>query len=152
MGRIATVNLQERKVLFNQKTEQEKKSIEEANFEIQRDILFQRNLKEDLRFLKKELKKVRKDNCDLNEKFKKQFEKLKRAEEKIRKKQHNSTTKFATTLYLKRILNYLENVEKATYTQIYKECGLNSSPVKDGLLYLKKIGLIDEKRGFYFKK
>jgi len=141
----------EKSYLVEQKL-REGKDEYQAREEIERDVKYIKELNQTEKDLKKEIKELEKQQNKTKLKFDKEFKKLTKIKQK--KSPNNQRTLCASTRHLKRILNYLSEVNKAGVTEIKEINLLCSAQVNDGLRFLINLGKVEklnERNSVYYK-
>lgn len=144
---------EEKSVLFNQKLDEGKTS-NQANFEIQRDILFIKNtkskIKQEKKLLQKELKLLEKEKLNMQKNFQKEFKKLKKEQDKLDEpviKSH-AEKNIATIRDLNRIMAVLNMEKQLGLNELTKTCNLKADICASALKFLELNNLIiKEKQG-----
>ena len=133
---------EEKSLLFKQKVD-EGKTEDIAEYEIQRDIDFIRQIKLQRKQLEKEYAELQDKNKKLNNKFKEDFYKLTHNTDKVPVK--IPTSHNANTRHLTRIIHIVNSSEEPLcQTKIKEMCLLNNEQTKNALLFLTKNKLIDK--------
>jgi len=151
------MNSQECSVLFHKKVDEEEKTIGQANMEIKKLKDSQVHFKSLERENKRLIKTVEKLLKEVGEK-KQEIMKLSMKRDfsgiQIQKSREEPVEKeskmIATTNHLRALLLFFK-IEKGNTKEICKKTEVSLCQCRDGLKFLKQVGLIKEKGGVYYK-